>query len=1122
MAVGEQCAPRLIIHMNSDETIRRLAEMTDDAAFERLATAVLREANPDYAALVHTGVNADGKTIKSPVDGITFITGAQPPRMIAAHHTTCAPAKLEGKWLHNPASVKPRKGSKPTAPPGDLRKTAAIFAAERTRRSSLCATLILTTNREPSPDVVCNTHAAAADCGIDVDIWSGTRLAHYLDTTAWGQWLRWKHLGIVQERLSRELLAKLSRDSLAAHRPPDDPQVWVARGLDRSVGAAANNGPLFIIAESGWGKSVACYKLLARHIDASGYGLVVPHEKLVSALTLDQAIDESLRQLHPHLAPGAGIDARQLCSAHSPLLLVVEDINKSGRPAFLTEKLASWAPVSKPGESAKPVWRLLCPVWPQVVFALGDESRKRVQALAIVGEPLSPLEGREAVQRRSKLNGRILSDLAADAISEAFGHDPLLIALHEPDKPPQAHSVVEDYIRASGMRLAVTRGNYAAPDYRLALRALAGAMLTHRQLNPRWSDVATWLGNQPDAKAMLGHLVNHGEIIRLDGANPGARLVFRHDRVRDALFADAVAESARSDGLADTVLCDPYFSEVIGAALLHDGVPLAYVERVRARNALALFHALRLFREPANDMHRAVLESIDAWLAEPASHSRQHAHLRFAALAALAETESSHVIALVHKFHERPWTAWQAEFRNGEIRGGLQLCATVEPGTGAAWRDRIVEHAKLRFGPILRRALREVLCQPDLKPQMRSGALRLAGYLAHPQLGEAIEASWIADAGKGGHLEDYLWAAAQCCGDDSERFLGPVCDAWAELSDTPEKEHSASPRDNLAAHNIRWAFQRDVPVSAIPYFLKRGRTEELRWPITYMLHAIDHPDAVEFVVRELAATERRLKGTGHFSPFTLSAPDEWQRRQEQTGRPMSPASRERLLAFWQDQSADSHFREQSFRFWAASETDADLEILRSVNASDALFDKVLWQRLRRKDREAGAALLVKLEYDQRNSWWHLAPLVWSPEFQPALEEKLERRRTQVAPTQGAAEEADYALFQVIMSLSPEQAERLLVRHWDHLGLVDFFVQTALYVATPHLLELARASIDASSDPAKMFTHLTGHYGIRFQGRTGITERRQIEVLIPYLDKLDVGCIFSLWEVCNGFLAVLCG
>jgi hypothetical protein len=48
-------------------TTKRLAEMTDERMFERLATAVLREADAKYAALTDPGVNADGKTVRAPL-----------------------------------------------------------------------------------------------------------------------------------------------------------------------------------------------------------------------------------------------------------------------------------------------------------------------------------------------------------------------------------------------------------------------------------------------------------------------------------------------------------------------------------------------------------------------------------------------------------------------------------------------------------------------------------------------------------------------------------------------------------------------------------------------------------------------------------------------------------------------------------------------------------------------------------------------------------------------------------------------------------------------------------------------------------------------------------------------
>ena len=146
----------------------------------------------------------------------------------------------------------------------------------------------------------------------------------------------------------------------------------------------------------------------------------------------------------------------------------------------------------------------------------------------------------------------------------------------------------------------------------------------------------------------------------------------------------------------------------------------------------------------------------------------------------------------------------------------------------------------------------------------------------------------------------------------------------------------------MAAHEIRWAFHKDIPVSAIDYFIRRAKGADLRWQITYMLHGLDHPDAVEFVIHELAETDRQLEGTKKFSPFSVSATDDWRRRQEDEGRPMSRESRDRLLSLWQNQENDKHIRKQAFRIWGSTQTDGDLKILRSLDTSDPLAESALW------------------------------------------------------------------------------------------------------------------------------------------------------------------------------------
>lgn len=1103
------------------ETPEALAAITDEGLFERLATAILREADPTYGSLAHPGVNVAGKTVKSPLDGICFVRGADPPHMIAVHHTITTRNDLAKKWLHDPSKVKPRKGSQPIAPAGDLIKTGEVVKEERLRMPNLRVTLVLTTNQEPDEALVRNVEAAARDAGMQVDLWSRSRLSHFLDNHPTGQWIRRSFLGIEQEQLSAELLHELSKKSLEIHRPPGNPNAWVPRSLDAILTTSLYRDVTFLVAGSGLGKSVACYRKIAAHVESGGFGIVLPHEAVASALTLEQAVTTTLRQLHPPLAAMSG-SALSFCSLERPLLLVVEDINRSGQAQRLMEKLAGWSrPLKKGDEGALSPWRLVCPVWPEILSPLGDEARKLIEPLIIAASGFTESEGRDAVLARARLEGRGPSPLSADAISRALGHDPLLIALHDQHTAPEPHKIIGQFVEGSLARAAAAARDLPAAGYRQALRALAGEMLANRRIEVYWREVSGWAGVQGEPLRLLGRLAHHGELIRLMGPSDDQRLSFRHDRVRDWLLADAAAELDQRDLLAEQVVAEPFFAEVMGAVLVWGRPKPSFLQRVASSNPLGLFHALRLFRQASEPHHEAILQAINNWLDEPATHDGSNLHVRWEALAMLAETDSPEAPALVRKFHDRTVSGHLARLRNGDLSGGIDLCIRIEPGVGAPWRDLQIEHAKLRHGRNLANALDSFLRRADLDNAVRIGALRLAGHIADPSLALAIEACWTVDAERDNHLADYLWAFGECCGDKPAHYLGPVCDAWAALSDQPEKRGSLSPRDELAAHELRWAFRRWPPVAAIDYFVERGSQDDLRWPITYMLHGMDHPKAVWFVVHELAATQRRLEGTKSFSPFVMSAKDDWRRAQEDKGRPMSKASRDLLLELWQDRTNDKHLRVQAFSLWAATQESDDIAALRAAISSDELADKVLWERLTRGDQQAIPAMIGKLATDDRGFWWQCGRHFWAPELTEALDEVLGRRGARANRTWGESFGSDWITSELIMRLPESQAERLLLKHWAHLHFEPHFVQAALYVATPCLVEAAQAAINESPEPAKLMEHLSQRYGIRTKGRPGLTREAQVLALAPYLHLLSSMDIGDLWEACNdrGWFAV---
>ena len=705
---------------------------------------------------------------------------------------------------------------------------------------NLRATLILTTNQEPTEALVRQVSTTANEARLTVSIWSNSAIAHFLDHDSTGQWIRNSFLGIPQEHLSFELLQALSRRSLAFAELPDEEELWIERHLDQQLENAAGRDVLFLVGESGTGKSVACQKRLHAHMQSGGIGLIVPHRIIAQSLSLDQAIQGTLKLLHPSLVSNSGSVARILASEKAQLLLVVEDVNKLEQPTIVIERLVSWSTKWKEQAIAASC-QLICPVWKRWLAALTDQARKQISRLILNASHFSVDEGTEAVLRRHKNARNQITNLQATATATALGNDPLLIALQDSNAASEPDQVVRSYVEASLERLAASRRQFTAGEYQQGLRRFAMATLERRSLQPTFSDAASWFENDQGVIEILRHLAHSEEILSLGRTSQNESFKFRHDRVRDWLHADALSTLMRNDALPVAILADPFFAEIIGAALLQQDIPISLVEQTRRSNPLALFCAIRLFGEPKNQIHNAVLESARRWLADPATLGANNEMLRWSACRLLSELDASYVISLVRCFREErhEWWGLCARFRNGDVFAGIKLCRQYELGVRIVGHAELIEHSCRWHGQPLVKELDEILRNSRLGCGDRSGALRLAGHMGMPALADAVKACWLIDADRQNNLADYLWAGAQCCGDSPDELLSPICEAWACLSDEPEDRISVSPRDDLAAHNIRWAFEEKLPQPAIRFFIRQAQSSELRWPITYMLHGID-------------------------------------------------------------------------------------------------------------------------------------------------------------------------------------------------------------------------------------------------------------------------------------------
>ncbi len=1073
----------------SRQTHIEIEAITDEGLFEDLALSVLRISAPKASAIIQTGLNSEGRTHRAPFDGVGFVPGVQPDHLVAIHHTITARNGLRAKWLGEATAA--------GRPAGDVVKTIEIVVAERLRTPDLRATLLLTTSREPSDALVRDVRAKGRDHGLEVEIWSASRLAHVLDATADGQAVRRRVLGRPQDRLSRGLLNEIGRESLEVHLTPEESEPWVDRS---SIVDLLGPGTRFLVGASGAGKTTACFQALASHITQGGLGLVLTAETVREAMTLEQALEAALLTFHPTLADGRAV--LDWASSSDPLLLVVEDINRSGDGPRLAAKLAGW---SARAAQARSSWRMLCPIWPELLGAMGEVTRKEVEALSVDLPPLTAGEAMEVVKRRASQTGRTLTDLQALNLAEAMGLDPLLIALHSFETGADPDKVIARYVEGSLQSTAQSAGLSAAA-LRGGLDAVMEQLILNRNFAPDWPTLDSYNRIGGGDQANLNALLNRPSVIGLTGPSTSAALRFRHDRVRDCLLVRAATRLEAQGRLSDAVVDDPAFTEVLGGALLEAEDDEALRARVSRLAPLALFDALSRC-DPSNPRRSTIANALTAWI-EGGGAEACSPLMRWSMAEKLGYAEGSDVPVLAKALGPMTLAIAAAALRNGDLDGGIYLAFNIEPTVRSPWRDRCIAHAWSSYRSALFRDLVTNLRDPEISEKVLCGVLRFVGHLGSPDLFDTVIAAWSAGYHTDELLDDYLWAATRSFNGDEDQ-LRPLYDVWGGLSD--EGKDGDTPRSRVT-RALNWPFALHPPLRALPFLTTLLARADLGYPIQFLLGNIDDPLALTAVAEAWAAAQRDrpVEEMNFGQAFRYRR---WGNRRD-TETQMSSKSRAALAALWASPDSNDALALASFELWSATKGKGDLALLSETPHRPALDKVVLRARLERGDVSAVPLQVEMIRASPHpDYWWQFGRHVWSPELTNLLDETLPCGTLHLEGNHPWLAH-DWIQSELIMNLDLEIAEGLLARHWGHLRQSPHFFQVALYIATPKTLELAAEAIAAASEPREFLRFLSMHYGYHAVGARGITRQAQIRALEPYLSLMEDREIEEFAEACN--------
>jgi len=654
--------------------------------------------------------------------------------------------------------------------------------------------------------------------------------------------------------------------------------------------------------------------------------------------------------------------------------------------------------------------------------------------------------------------------------------------------------IIREFINTRITNLAQSYSEFMDSDYLNSLLNLIFKLLLNYIVKPKWSDIEI-LNLSNEEKTMLRHLAHQGDIFRLSGTIEEQIIIFRHDRVYNWLASKAIAKFINTIELNNSFLKEP-----IGLSLNEDTITDEIIEFIKLHNPLALFYSLQKFSNANINIEKNILSAIFDWLYDEKTHSRSNENLRLECIYCLSETDSPHTLEILQYFenysHNDIYN--RAGFRNGDFDKGITLCQFTHPGVNYIAHEQLMEYMITKYREeliafVIERLNLNLSSSFVFAYSERIGILRMCGYLADDRLFDVLKKSWEYENNKSELLGDYFWACSHCCGNNASVLLEPIFNMWASLSDKEETEGMGTPRNSFAAHEIHWAFKKYVPKNAIDYFIEQTQREELTWPITYMLHGIDYPNVVNYMAHYFAQKEEELEGSDYYSPFLSSSSDVWKR----DNKAMSESSKAELYKLWSNINLNKYIRLQSFKLWSATYLEHDKELLIDFQYDTVLYDAILRQRIEQKDITAIPLFIEKIR-DSKNSgyWWQFARDFWTSDLSKLLDEELDKKSYDEI-----MDIEDYSvsiISELIIKMNINEAELILLKHWDKIKKSPSFIQTSLYIASDKLIKLVTETINSSSSPDTFFIHINHHYGLMTKKHKGITNIKQLEVLIPYL------------------------
>lgn len=456
-------------------------------------------------------------------------------------------------------------------------------------------------------------HQRNTDCFISVTIIEQRDLIPFLDLDPEGQYLRQKLLGIDADRLSMSLLEEIALTNVERYGRDyylkDSYLSKVSRqGKMKGQLDASTKTINLLIGDSGFGKSAFCFMVMRAIQKAGGIAYRVEPSVIEKAISIESAILQQLIIDWPKI--NAHLNDIRALFANS--IIVIDDINKYANSTAILDKIISWNEKKKEGSIT-----LLCPVWPRNLASLQNKEQKKDNYTVISVGRFSFNDCKSIIEQRINSGLPNLTEQEKHSLIIGTGFDPLLLGLSlqlllniKGFSEHIANEAIESYFSDAVRHI---HNLHELPVYSInrALLSLGKAMLKSRKVDPHFEDIEKWLGWENKEFKVVSLIAAQRQLFSFDDAG---KCFFRHDRVRDYLLTMAAATLLNNFNDHEDVLGDPYFAEIIGAALATIQMQKEMVEWLIQTNPLAVYISLKYLPDEPTELHRKlVLEVIEEW-----------------------------------------------------------------------------------------------------------------------------------------------------------------------------------------------------------------------------------------------------------------------------------------------------------------------------------------------------------------------------------------------------------------------------------------------------------------------------------------------------------------------------